>query len=158
MNRPLNCILLLTAGILFASTLINQRCLAQEFMPEEFSASQFVEYERQLNAILKTRHDAERAFIGDLVTLVRLGRIPSRLLSTSYQWGIKNRPNTNYPFIYFERVLRIQATQIGLGNEIPGFDFAIYNSPGQRADGDNGSVGQRPRSSRNFFSRRPITR
>ena len=37
------------------------------FMPENFTSKQFEEYERKLNALLKTRHDAEKIFVGQIV-------------------------------------------------------------------------------------------
>ena len=158
MNRQLSWILLLMGAMVFAAPMITKTSLADDYMPEDFEASQFDEYERQLNAILKTRRDEEKAFVHKVVTQVRLGRLPSKLVSTSYDWGRKNRPDTNYPFIYFEKVLRIQAKAINLENEIPPFDFSIYKSAGQRAAGQNGSAGQRALESRNFFSRRPVNR
>ena len=138
-------------GFIPVGSVMNQTSLADDFMPELFGPAQFKEYERQLNAILKTRRDEEKEFVGKIVELVRLGQIPSRLVSTSYQWTRQKRPDTNYPFVYFERVLRIQAKALGLEKEIPPFDFSIYKSAGQKTDGQNGSAGQRTRASRSFF-------
>ncbi|MFT5302844.1 MAG: hypothetical protein ACI87E_004032 [Mariniblastus sp.] len=145
-------------AVLVSSTALVPSAHADDYMPETFTAAQFAEYERQLNAILKTTRDEEKVFVAKIVLLVRLGEIPSRLVSTSYQWGLKNRPDTNYPFIYFEKVLRIQAKAISLDEKIPAFDFKIYRSAGQRAAGQNKSVGQRTEANRNFFSRRPTIR
>lgn len=131
---------------------------ADDFLPESFSTAQFAEYERQLNALLKTRSDEEKKFVSEVVAQVQMGRIPSKLVSTSYQWGRKNRPRTNYPFVYFERVLRIQAKALELEDEIPPFDYSIYKSAGQRTDGQNASAGQRTQANRSFFSRRPKIR
>lgn len=122
-------------------------------MPESFDSKQFVEYERQLNALLKTRHDEEKKFVGQIVAQVRLGKIPSRLVSTSYSWVRNKRPDTNYPFVYFERVIRIQAKAIKLEKEIPEFDYSIYRSAGQRSIGQNGSAGQKTEIRRNSLLR-----
>ena len=100
---------------------------AQTFAPENFTDERFQQYEQQLNAILKTRRDEEREFISGIVGQVRTGRLPSKLVQTSFRWVQKKRPDTNFPFIYFERVLRLQATKAGLPNTIPPFDFDIYN-------------------------------
>ena len=100
---------------------------AQTFAPENFTDQRFEQYEQQLNAILLTRRDEERQFISSIVTQVRAGRLPSKLVQTSFRWVQKKRPDTNFPFIYFERVLRLQATAAGLPNTIPPFDFDIYN-------------------------------
>lgn len=116
----------------------------QQFGAVTFTSQQFVEYERQLNAILKTRRDEEKKFVADVVRQVRLGKIPSKLVSTSYGWIRNKRPNTSYPFLYFERVIRLQAERAKLGKEIPRFDNSIYKSAGQAAGRRNYSVGQRP--------------
>ena len=146
-------------ALLFSTTTFLQTGAADDFMPETYTEAQFSEYERQLNAMLKTRTDEEKKFISDVVTQVRLGRIPSKLVSTSYQWGRKNRPTTNYPFIYFEKVLRIQAKAIKLEDEIPPFDYSVYKSAGQRSEGQKkASAGQRTESIRSFLSRRPTIR
>jgi len=100
---------------------------ADELSGTNFTAEQFTEYEQQLNSLLRTRRNEEQAFISAVVTQVRLGRIPSRLISTSYGWVRTKRPGTNYPFIYFERVLRLQAEAANLGAEIPRFDLSIYS-------------------------------
>ncbi len=131
---------------------------ADDYLPEKFTEAQFVEYERQLNVILKTRRDEEKQFVSKVVFLVRAGRIPSRLVSTSFQWSLKNRPDTSYPFIYFEKVLRIQSKALNLEKEIPVFDYKIYKSAGQQSDGQKSSAGQRTQANRNFFSRRPTIR
>lgn len=104
----------------------NQSADAQTFTPENFTDKRFLQYEQQLNAILLTRRDEERAFINDLVTQVRMGKLPSKLIQTSFNWVQKKRPGTNFPFIYFERVLRLQASRAGIPRTIPPFDFAIY--------------------------------
>ena len=103
--------------------------VAQSDVPEDSSAvrTQFIEFERQLNAILKTRRDEEKEFVGQVVNQIRLGAIPSKLVTTSFKWTRNKRPNTKYPFIYFERVLRLQAERLGMEDEIPPFDFSIYS-------------------------------
>ena len=97
--------------------------------PEDPQAvrTQFIEFERQLNAILKTRRTEEKEFVGQVVNQIRLGLIPSKLVTTSFEWVRNKRPTTKYPFIYFERVLRLQGSRLGLANEIPPFDFSVYS-------------------------------
>lgn len=112
-------------------------------MPDTLEAEKFKEYERKLNAILKTRRDEEKQFVAEVVEQVRLGKIPSKLVATSFDWVRNERPLTRYPFIYFEKVLRIQATALGLGDEIPEFDYEIYRSAGQTAPDQRGSAGQK---------------
>lgn len=93
---------------------------------QQFGESQFEEYERQLNALLLTRIDAEKAFVAGVVEKVRTGAIPSRLVQTSFQWVRVKRPQTRYPFVFFEKVIRLQAAQLGLQDEIPAFDYDSY--------------------------------
>lgn len=88
----------------------------------------FEQYEEKLNAILKTRRDEEKAFVAAVVQRIRDGDIPERLVETSFQWVRNKRPNTNYPFVYFERVLRLQAQKLELAQNIPAFDYEIYNT------------------------------
>lgn len=97
--------------------------------------AQLLEYERQLNAMLKTRRDEEKEFVGLVVNQIRLGRIPSKLVSTSFEWVRNKRPTTKYPFVYFERVLRLQADRLGLASEIPPFDFSIYSEENRAVPG-----------------------
>ena len=116
-----------------------------------------MEYERKLNAILKTRFDAEKKFVADVVDQVELEKIPSKLVSTSFDWVRKKRPTTNYPFVYFERVLRLQAERVGLEDEIPPFDYNTYRSISQQDPGEDKrektSAGQTTLSRiREFFS------
>ncbi len=150
--------LFLLIAILAVAQSFSRSIIADDYTPENFTEAQAVEYERQLNALLKTRRDEEKEFVSKIVTLVRMGVIPSKLVSTSYQWGHKNRPNSNYPFIYFEKVIRIQAKAIKLDSEIPAFDYSIYRSAGQIPGGNDASAGQRTQANRNFFSRRPKIR
>ncbi|QEG22573.1 hypothetical protein [Mariniblastus fucicola] len=99
---------------------------AQTFEPENFTDKRFLQYEQQLNAILKTRRDEERKFVNEIVIKVREGKLPSKLVQTSFKWVQQKRPNTNFPFIYFEKVLRIQANKAGIAETIPPYDFGIY--------------------------------
>lgn len=115
-------------------------------------AARFKEYERQLNAILLTRRDEEKQFIKQVVDQVRAGKIPSKLVSTSFDWVRKKRPGTKYPFIYFEKVLRLQAQQLGIAKEIPAFDFSVYRrSVGQLPSSARGNAGQSTQIRRNSF-------
>ena len=87
----------------------------------------FVQYESQLNAILRTRLDEEREFVKGVVGQVRAENISTRLVNTSFKWVRNKRPNVKNSFIYFERVLRILATSQGVGEFIPPFDPNVYS-------------------------------
>ena len=116
--------------------------------------AQFLEFEQQLNAMLKTRRDEEQEFIGLVVNQIRLGRIPSRLVSTSFEWVRNKRPTTKYPFVYFERVLRLQAERLGLESEIPPFDFSIYSQTNVTQSNASSEAGVTPRSDTTSTERR----
>lgn len=118
---------LITIFIGLATVFSSPKALhAQTFAPENFSDQRFEKYEQQLNAILLTRRVEEREFISIVVGQVRAGILPSKFVQTSFRWVQNNRPHTNFPFIYFERVLRLQANQAGIAQVIPPFDFDIY--------------------------------
>ena len=86
----------------------------------------FEDYEERLNAVLKTRRDEEKEFLKKVVARIKDGTIPERLIETSYKWVLNKRPDTDYPFIYFERVLRLQAKRLRMERDIPPFDYDIY--------------------------------
>ena len=147
---------------LVGSLVFNEESRAQNFSEQTSagtsSSSRFTEearyeeYERQLNAILKTRRDEEKLFIAMVVGQVRAGKIPTKLVSTSFDWVNKKRPGTKYPFIYFEKVLRLQAQQLKIEDQVPPFDFSIYrNSVGQLDNGSRTSAGQATDQRRSSF-------
>ena len=114
----------------------NNSAVAQS--SDQFSPERLQEYERQLNAVLKTRRDEERQFIGLLVDQIGTGAVSPQLVQTSFKWVRKKRPQTTFPFLYFERVLRIMATQQGVGEQIPPYDTSIIgqsNPSNQDTDG-----------------------
>ena len=121
-------------------------CCAQDLSSRsdrDAAEAYFLNYEQKLNAVLKTRRDEEKQFVADIVERVKLKRIPDQIVVASWRWAREKRPNTKYPFIYFERVLRILATKLKLEEEIPPFDYSIYKAAGQKIAGQNGSAGQR---------------
>ncbi len=94
---------------------------------QEFSDLSFVELEKQLNAILKTRRDEEKAYVARIVLLVKEEAIPRQLVNASFKYVINKRPGTKYPFVYFVRVLQFLGARDEI--EIPAFDFRIYSTP-----------------------------
>lgn len=91
---------------------------------ESFTETSLARYEQQLNSILRARLPEEKAFIAAIVRMVGEGVLPRGLVDTSFAWIRKRRPYTNYPFFYFERVLRLQTSRLEIA--IPPFDFSIY--------------------------------
>lgn len=104
--------------------------MAQVYDPSEFNPARFEQYEDQLQALLRTRLDEEKLFVSRVVKAVEEGRIPAKLVQTSYLWVRNKRPDSNYPFVYFERVLRLQAKALEIEKQVPPFDYAVY----QQAD------------------------
>ena len=103
---------------------------AQASTTDEGVELRFAEYEEKIQAILKTRLPEEKEFVSKVLKLVREGKLPERVMETSYKWALNKHPDSNYPFVYFERVLRIQANKLRI--ELPAFDYTVYR---QRADG-----------------------
>ena len=118
----------LIAGVMLIGLIACSHANAQTFSVEELSEAQFEQYERQLNAILLTRFDAEKEFVAIVVDQVRAGNLPTRLVSTSFQWVRNRRPGTRYPFVYFYRVLTLQSEKLDLDEFVPEFDFSTYGS------------------------------
>ena len=103
---------------------------AQASTTDEGVELRFKEYEEKIQAILKTRLPEEKEFVSEVLKLVRQGKLPERVMETSYKWALNKHPDSNYPFVYFERVLRIQANKLKI--ELPAFDYTVYR---QRGDG-----------------------
>lgn len=84
------------------------------------------QYNRQLQAVLKTRRVEEQEFVARVVLLVQQEDIPKNLVDSAWLWVRSKRAGTRYPFIYFERVLRLQGEKVGVA--IPPFNRNVYNS------------------------------
>ena len=140
-----SCSIIPTSAWAQGSTLSSNAATAKRvFDPSEFNPAQCVEYERQLNAMLLTRTAAEKKYVHDVVELVKLGELPAKLVATSYDWIRNERPYTNYPFVYFVRVLELQSAKLKLKEDLlPEFDFSQYGSAGQRTADTKGFAGQR---------------
>ena len=99
--------------------------VCQDTSAQSFDDLDLVAYEKQVNAILKTRLPAEKRFVTELMAEIAKKEIPRSLVDTSFKWVLNRRPNTNYPFVYFERVIRLQGKR--LGYKIPPFDYKVYS-------------------------------
>jgi len=82
-------------------------------------------YERQLQSVLRTRLQEEEEFVTKIVDLVRTEKLPKNVVDRAWLWVRSNRNASRYPFVYFERVLRLQTAKLDV--EIPEFDRAIYS-------------------------------
>jgi len=84
------------------------------------------QYAQQLQAVLKTRTMEEREFLARVIVLVQQERVPKKLVDSAWLWVRNKRAGSKYPFIYFERVLRLEAEK---GNFLlPDFDRDSYNN------------------------------
>ena len=81
-------------------------------------------YDKQLQAVLKARFPQERDFVSQLTLLVQEEQLPKRLIDSAWLWVRSKRAGTPYPFVYFERVIRLQAAKAKI--PIPAFDRKIY--------------------------------
>lgn len=68
--------------------------------------------EERLKAGLRTRLPEEDEFVETVAMLVRTGRLPAKLVDSTYVWAIGRRKA--YPFPAFEKALRLQAGKIGV--------------------------------------------
>jgi hypothetical protein len=87
----------------------------------------FKQYDAQLQAVLKTRFPQEKSFVNQVVLMVQEEKIPKNIVDSAWLWVRKNRPNTRYPFVYFERVLRLEGEKLKI--KIPPFDRNLYSQP-----------------------------
>lgn len=68
--------------------------------------------EDRLKAGLRAQLPAEEDFIEKVVLLVRTGKLPGKLVDSTYIWAIERRKE--YPFPAFEKALRLQADRLGV--------------------------------------------
>lgn len=68
--------------------------------------------EDRLQAGLRTRLPAEKKFVEKVAMLVRTGRLPAKIVDSTYLWAIERR--TEHPFPAFQKALRIQASRLGV--------------------------------------------
>lgn len=68
--------------------------------------------EDRLKAGLRVQLPAEEDFVERVVLLVRAGKIPGKLVDSTYIWAIERRKE--YPFPAFEKALRLQAEKLGV--------------------------------------------
>ena len=83
-------------------------------------------YETQLNAVLRTRFDEEKAYVHQVIGLVQQGKLPRKLVDKALLWVRKHHGSDNHSFVYFERVLRLQATTLRF--QVPAFNYDIYDA------------------------------
>ena len=115
------------SGLLVAGSAV----LCSSIHARDFNSLPLIEYEKQLNAILKTRLTEEKEYVRKVVKLVMQEEIPRKVVDTSFKWVLNKRPLTNNRFIYFQRVLALQGKKLNL--PIPPFDYSVYNQRRRRS-------------------------
>jgi len=83
------------------------------FADETVGGAQVISLEDQLNTGLKARRPEETEFIGEVTRLVNEGKLPRKLVDSTFIWAVRRRQT--YPFPAFERALRLQADRLGVG-------------------------------------------
>ncbi len=99
--------------------------LKQEKELRQLLTEPFLQYEQLLQAVNKTRFPEEKNFVLEVAVDVQEKRIPKTAVDAAWLWVRKKRPTTNYPFVYFERILRLEGERVGF--EVPPFDQNIYS-------------------------------
>ncbi|MFO0528004.1 MAG: hypothetical protein ACK52A_07885 [Planctomycetota bacterium] len=126
----------LAASTAMAQTQTQTQAQAQEAKSDDPVELRFEDYEAKIQALLKTRLPEEKAFVSAVMAKVRAGEIPEKMVETSFKWVLNKHPETNNPFLYFERVLRIQGNKAEI--EIPPFDYDVYRQRlGRRSSNRN---------------------
>ena len=74
-------------------------------------AVQVADLKEQLEDELKARRPEEFQFIAHVVEMVKKNQLPLKLVKETFHWARKKRP---YPFVYFQRALRIRAAKLGI--------------------------------------------
>ena len=79
---------------------------------EPVGGAEVISLEDQLKTGLKARRPEETEFVEEVARLVNTGKLPRKLVDSTFMWALRRR--TNYPFPAFERALRLQADQLGV--------------------------------------------
>jgi len=98
--------------MLIVAITLTQLTAAGTRAEEPVSGAQMISLEDQLKTGLKARRPEETEFIEEVARLVNTGKLPRKLVDSTFMWALRRR--TNYPFPAFERALRLQADQLGV--------------------------------------------
>ena len=71
-----------------------------------------VSLEDRLKVGLKARRPEENEFLERVAALVQSGKLPRKLVDSTYLWAIRRRQDS--PFPAFERALQLQADRLGV--------------------------------------------
>ena len=80
---------------------------------EPVGGAEVISLEDQLKTGLRARRPDETEFIAEVARLVDSGRLPRKLVDSTFIWAV--RRGKRYPFPAFEQAIRLQAEQLGVG-------------------------------------------
>lgn len=95
----------------FGTKLFGQQIGPQFGRPRRVRDGIQVDFKQQLETGLYARRDEEFAFIARVVQMVNQGQLSRELVTSTFIWARKKRP---YPYVYFERGLKVRAARIGI--------------------------------------------
>ena len=71
------------------------------------------DFENQLNVVLKSRRPVEFEFVATVVKMVEEDQLPLELVQSTFNW-VRKKKDCRYPFVYFEKALRVRAAKLGI--------------------------------------------
>jgi len=71
-----------------------------------------VTLEDRLSTGLKVRRPEDVAFVDHVAEMVRAGRLPAKVVDSTYLWAIRRRQA--HPFPAFQKAIRLQADRLGI--------------------------------------------
>jgi len=101
-----------SALMLIAAITLTQLTAVGIHAEEPVGGAEVISLEDQLKTGLRARRPEETEFIEEVARLVNSGKLPRKLVDSTFIWALRRR--TNYPFPAFERALRLQADQLGV--------------------------------------------
>ena len=101
-------ILLMLAALAQPATLESQ--LADAAVPEVIAVDTG-DLQDKLEVGLRIRRPQEFAFVALVVGKVEAGTLPRQLVEETFLWARKKQP---YPYVYFERAMKIRAAKEGV--------------------------------------------
>ena len=112
-------------GCVLGLVLLSAACQAQDGVSTIREITDLEQYEKQVNAMLRTRLTAEKEYVTTILDMVEEGELPRDLVDRAVLWVQNKRAYAHTPFVYFAKVLELQAERAKI--EIPPFDYNIYS-------------------------------
>ena len=101
-------LLFVLIGSICATWLFSIRPAKGEDGKTATATRQVASLEQRLQAGLRTRTEVEKEYVKRVVLFVQQGKLPQKLVDSTFLWVRKNKPNCNYPLFYFKRVLELR--------------------------------------------------